>query len=564
MPIPALATPDATPDAQRLRRVRAFRLAAAALVAVHAVLAWLIRKPGVLTVQDDAYYLLLARALRQLRYVDLWRVDEPLHLLYPPGYPALLALWGALVGEHHDALILPGIAASVATLALLYLLLERRWSPEVGLIALAALFLNPDLVDLAGTLRPEAIYGLASTAALALTLRSPQTPATLAAIGAAAVGGAMLRAPGLTLLVVIGLHWLMERRFKAFALLFGISLATVGLWLFWVFTFPADAADLSYAVDLRGGDAGGGSQVARRLVRVGRSLFSYLATSVPFRLAVPTVHGTLIDNAVGAALTTLLIAGGLVALWRRWKTASLYIIVYSALLIWWPWQRGRFLAPLLPFLGVAAVVGADAIARRLRPGLALPAMLVVAVILGGNGAILMARTVRLASACERGTAPPAPSCVSPDQASFFAATGYVNRMLPHDAVLLTAKPEPVYVYSGRQSVGWSKTMRDVRRPGAEFTKVLRQAGVTHILLASLRSSEVALLGVLEANCSGVRRVASFEPRTHLFRVLDEPSPPDSAATCETLAGYRQAIKGRDYATEQWPPGSAGIGVQPGN
>ena len=71
------------------------RAAAGVLLTVHAILAWMHRVPGLTTEHDDAWYLVLARALRQFSYAELPIVGTPPHAMYPPGYPALLALFGA-------------------------------------------------------------------------------------------------------------------------------------------------------------------------------------------------------------------------------------------------------------------------------------------------------------------------------------------------------------------------------------------------------------------------------------------------------------------------------------
>jgi hypothetical protein len=244
------------------------------------------------------------------------------------------------------------------------------------------------------------------------------------------------------------------------------------------------------------------------------------------------------------------------ALGRRWLAATLYIVVYSALLLWWPWQRARFIAPALPFLGVAVMLGWGVLAGRWRASAALPAMAVVSGILGLSGLALAGHTIKLANACKRGSSPPADSCISPDQASFFQAAQYIKRELPAGAVLLNAKPEPLFFYSGHQSVAWSKTVREVRAPGAVLTDVLQRAGVSYILLGSLRSSEMALLKVLESHCASIKVAATFPPRTYLFRVVPgSTSVSDSTESCTALSNYRRDAKGRDFGTEQWPPHS---------
>ena len=68
----------------------------AALLVLHAALAWSGREIAVLTAQDDVRYMLLGTSLRGLSYRDLFLVGTPPHNVYPPGYPAFLAVWSVV------------------------------------------------------------------------------------------------------------------------------------------------------------------------------------------------------------------------------------------------------------------------------------------------------------------------------------------------------------------------------------------------------------------------------------------------------------------------------------
>src|SRR5882672_8450368 len=78
---------------------RRWMLAAVGLLAVHAALAWWLRAPAISTGHDDAIYLLLGRDLLRGSYRNFWLTGAPFHGLYPPLYPALLAVTGG-GGEH--------------------------------------------------------------------------------------------------------------------------------------------------------------------------------------------------------------------------------------------------------------------------------------------------------------------------------------------------------------------------------------------------------------------------------------------------------------------------------
>ena len=99
------------------------------LLAVHAGLAWHLRAPAITTRQDDAMYLLLARGLPHLSYHQVWNVHSPPESQYPPLYPAVLALLGALSSKLGAALAL-NVLCSTLALGVLFAL-ARRWSPVV-------------------------------------------------------------------------------------------------------------------------------------------------------------------------------------------------------------------------------------------------------------------------------------------------------------------------------------------------------------------------------------------------------------------------------------------------
>ena len=70
----------------------------AVLAFVHLLLALAAFDPTPHSGGDNAAYIALARSLLEHgRYLELWDPASPPHLLYPPGFPALLAL-AMLVG----------------------------------------------------------------------------------------------------------------------------------------------------------------------------------------------------------------------------------------------------------------------------------------------------------------------------------------------------------------------------------------------------------------------------------------------------------------------------------
>lgn len=531
-------------------RNHAVHLLAIALLALHAALAWVGRPAGVATRQDDAVYLLLARSLREFGYQNLYYVNTPPHGLYPPGYPAMLAVWGGLFGDGFDGLALLSVLASTATLGLIYLVMRRLASPVVRLLVLAVLAVNPYLIQYGGDIASEAPYMLLSVLALWLLVRQDKvTTGTLVLVGVVAVAAALTRAVGAALLLALGIHWLLERRWRAAGLLTAASAVAVGGWLWWASRVPHAVAGHSYVADAthradNKPPAGMGEILFERTVD---NVPNYLAISLPYRLPIPTLPGTLVDNVLGALIVTLGLVAGVWLLWGKWRPAALYILAYGAVLAVWPWQVGRFLVPMLPLLVPAIVLGLGEALRGVRPAWSAPAMATLMLVLLGNGFTRTTGELRQKGGCERGLEFPSPTCVAPDQSSFFAALRYIRANLPSEAVLLTAKPEPLYYYTARRA---SPTLPSRIRAESLLPELYR-TGTGYVLLGSLQAAEpTRLADALAANCRRIEPQEFFPPRTYLFRVLSQDAPDGEQAGCEAVAEYRRLNQGRNFEADE--------------
>ena len=528
---------------------RAERVIASGLLLMHAGLAWLTRPSGVGTGQDDAVYLLLARALRDFRYEDLHFAGTPGHVLYPPGYPALLAMWGAVGSTRFDALVVLGILASVVSLGLVWLVLRGVIGRPLAILSLATLAVNPYLVTKSAEIAAEAPYMALSLLSLWLLAGEKEPGARrLMLTGLIAIAATLTRGVGVALLAALIVHWLLERRWRSAGILAMGGLATVGGWFAWTSRAPELTAGKSYLADAvhRGG---GGEPAWIGEVLFGRvidNVPAYLTVSLPYRLPIPTLEGTWVDNAAGALLSTAGLAVGTWVLWRLWRPAALYLIAYAGLLAVWPWQVGRFLIPLLPLLVPAVLLGLRELLLRMRPRWSTPAVVAIGLVLLANGSFRTAGELWDRRGCERGPGLPSPTCVGEDQASFFAGLRYIRTHLDGEALVLTAKPEPLFYYTGRQSIPMPRRMLE----SGNLLPELRESGVEHVLLGSLQAAEVgSLLNALKESCTALETTAFFAPRTYLFRVREEGSSSSGPNGCAAIEEYRRRNVGRDFERE---------------
>jgi hypothetical protein len=519
---------------------------ALALLAFHAVLAWLARAPGIRTGHDDAIYVLLGRALRGFQYRELFRVDLPVHIMYPPGYPAMLAVWSAIGGDRFNWLVLVSIACSVGTLALTYSALSRLWNPRVALCCLAALTTNPALIEFAGMLASEAPFTFFQTLGLWALSYATASPGLAVIAGAAGIAGALTRSAGVTLIAAIGLYWLWQRRFRALVLYALVVIVTVGSWLMWTINAPAPE------------QVPGKSYIADAAVRPpGTSMVTAIADrlkgKVPYvqelywRLPVPSIQGTPVDNLLALPAVLVGISVGLVGLLFRWPIAFLYLVAYGGLLMVWPWRLGRFLVPVLPVVVPTMILGLARLVRQFRPGWETRAALAVSAALLVSGIVPVWSVVQRQQACDPGASVPSRPCLNDDQASFFAATDYINRTTAPDALFLTGKAATVHYYTGRRVVSTATALAN--RP-EEFVGFLRDKGVDYILLLAVMPYGEGTSGfgaisfgeMVKATCGQLHLEASFPPSSFLFRLPAADERPDSAAACAAADTYLQAWK----------------------
>ncbi len=512
MSSPAAPTGSATP------RTNDWRLVAvgAVPIAMHAVLSWVVRMRELGIGNDDAVYLLLARALREGHYRELFYVGSPLHSQYPPGYPALLALLGAPSNGVFDLAIAVNIFLSCTALALLFDVI-RRWSIPLAGVAVAVLALNPSLISASSRVQSEPMF--MALVMLGLWALRPATETRHRWIAITAIiAAALTRSAGVALVAGVLVHFLLAREWKTFLVLVLIAALTIVPWIGWTVLAPQKVVGRSYIADAlatlprdeRSDPAATATApsfesgaLSRAIVfgralarRVGENTPAYLTRSLPSVLAIPTVEGTPVDNAAWLLAMLAALAAGVVAAMRRWRAAVLALAAYAALLVVWPYVIGRFITPLLPVLVAVILLGAWRIGVRLMPRMAIaPALALSAVMLAG-GVQGVSAMVRRAADCQSPSINGGFPCDSGVR-RYRAVTTSLARTLPHNAHVFTTKEGTFHYLTGRRVVSVYPALK---MGPEEFADYLRRSETTLIFLPHLKIDEPALGPALAANC----------------------------------------------------------------
>lgn len=528
------------------------------MLILHGVLAWLSRPFAIGLWHDEANYLMLARSLRHLRYRDPFLLGAPTHSQYPPGAPALFAIVSAPFGEHMALLIVFGILCSMGALALIYEIARRCSDEWTALAVLALCAINPELLLYAGHVLSETAYMLLTLLALWAALRESDLSAgserarrrwSALAIGATGLA-ALVRSVGVTLMGALFLHWVRERRYRQVLIFTLVGALTVGSWLTWTVLAPTKDVGRSYVADAAYTDKAHAGVAATLLQRVATNSPRYATTYLRISLPQPTLTtltkrvaalsprvrsaARVVDDLFSIVLAVLA-AIGAYALWPRAGPMVLYLGLYVALLLVWPWGTGRFLEPVIPLLLLAILTGAVRLSGRRRVLRPLPFL-----IAGGIAVMALLRDapmLRDSLRCDRRVATTSPACYSDVERGFFAAMSHLRQFTPDTAVVLTTTDAQVGYLANRRAL-FSFRVRSLSPD--DLIRRLRADRVEFVLLTPVRPPHEQLLHVLLPACDAFEVVGEFPAITLLLRLAPPRSSPTHENACKALQRYEES------------------------
>ncbi|MGH7540383.1 MAG: hypothetical protein ACRELC_05245 [Gemmatimonadota bacterium] len=536
MPIPRLSRLTAPDDLGREWDGRVVWVAAGLLLLLHFALAWWLRDAGVHVMRDDARYLILARSLRDLGFHDLYRVHPTLHTFYPPGYPALLLVWGSLFGERFDAFALLNALFSTAALGFAFAALRRVTGPGAALFCLLPLVVNPSLIERAGTVRSEPAYTCLSMAALWLVTLDPTSRRAALGAGAAAIAATLTRINGLTLIAGIGLHWLLGRRYRR-VVWFGLAGAVlVGGWMAWGVAHQTGLPEDTYVSEFVSHVDPMGRPRESLLLRIPMKIWRVGALGLPLSVPIPTIEGTPVDNLIGTGGLVVALAAGLVVLFRRWRATVFYLGLYGLTVIVWPFLTPRFLEPVLPLLVPAALIGGAALAGVFRPSWRSPALVGLALFLAASAVVQTVGFARVRAGCGPFDLGDPPACLTENQRGFLRALDLVKRVTPENAVLLSTMPEPLYFHTGRRAIPIGEEVTD---PEGDFLAFLRREGVRYVLVSPNGPSVARRLA---PRCARLVLLGAFPGGNVVVRLAEPDEAVEARAACDALGDIVQTFE----------------------
>jgi hypothetical protein len=391
-----------------------------AIVVALALLLWLPRLSGPIDLRWDAgvYYVLGTSLASGHGYRILSEPGSPEALQYPPLLPGVVALQQWALGTTNPDVVAPWLRKSYAALFVAYsvavlALARRHLQPAFAVTATALCLLQVWTIYLSDLLYAEVPYALVSIvfALVAVDGALPSRPwLREAASFSLAAGGFLLRTAGIALLAAWILEASARRRWRLAVVRSVLALLPILAWQAYVVRVRTSDAYIQPAYEYQRAPylyynvsyADNALLIDSSRPELGRidtkAFATRLMTNVPSMVlglgetvsteryywtqALNHVQQRLLGRTVFSnrvVLIPILILGclvvvGLVGLIRRGANLIALMVLISIGLIWttpWPLQFPRYLAPLAPFLAIAAMLSFsqfNAVRRTLSRG----------------------------------------------------------------------------------------------------------------------------------------------------------------------------------------------------
>lgn len=492
---------------------------------------------------DDGVYVTLGKAIAEGEgYRSIHLPGSPVHTKYPPGLPALLALFWWIGGSLPAVVVLAHASnllavAGAAALSWWY----GRAELKLSSVPLVVFGLGPFFLEAAlhynSLILSEPYFLLGWFAVLVVYSRLARNETARGRLRVACILGlllaasSMFRIQGVVLAAAILALLAIERRGARAWLVCAIaSTAPVIAWLLVHRTLrergpvSSHPDELSYVDWVRSqGDAG---SVSGAIQSAGRNIGEYAGTFAHYASG---------SDAIGSVLVVAFTVAAIVGIWRTRRHVAVLgatILAMTAVVLFWPFSQDRLALSVLPVIGLAAAAAADALLRAFS----VRGRWIVTLTLVALAGVLAVRQVELRREALRGAeAGSPPATFSP---SF---VGYVNSRYiesashwlaahaePGDRVL-TEFPAAIYLHTGLAAAGSMVADDDVaeqvfHEPGEFLARRILEDGVTIVTLGNLSHPIARDVAAVMEHCPGVLSYAGGvdgRPIPAFYRVVPD-------------------------------------------
>ncbi|MGK2962070.1 MAG: ArnT family glycosyltransferase [Gemmatimonadaceae bacterium] len=432
----------------------------AVLTVLHVTLAAFAFSPAPHPGGDDAAYLALARSLIERHdYTNIWHPGLSAHTVYPPVFPAIVAVGLSMGLSASIGLKLMMSAITAAAVFASCFWIRRATTPGIALVAGLFVAISPELLRIGRDLLSDIPFWLFTILALVVWRKAASTDHS----DGESRSGMEIRwvtfASGLSLiayftrsagapLLAAACVWLAIRRdWRALMVLAGFGAPLVFAW--WLRGHTLEAG--GYLAPFLSVDPydplSGTVAFTDLLVRVEENIRHYVVRHVP-RL----FTGTLVNGSVVGGLVCAVALVGWLRRLRKPSLAEIFVPVYLVLILLWPstWSGPRLLLPVVPLIALYATELIAAITARST----WPRVAATLTLIGATALVVPEVVHRItdAAACRaefaKGNLFP---CTDRPFREFLEVATASKGKLPEGSVVLSRKPTVFFLHSGYRS-----------------------------------------------------------------------------------------------------------------
>ncbi len=439
---------------------------------------------------DNAGYYILGQSLHSGQgYTDIHLPGAPAAKHFPPGYPAVLAVFMTISDSFEFLKWMNGLLFLGALLMLQRLFVRMTQNSLLSWTALGLTLLNAHLLRSSTILMSEIPFLFFSVATLSCLVKwkDSETPFWKSpwfwAMLVLSSASYHIRTAGLALIAGIGLYLLFEKKWTAAV---GYGVGFIGLALPWFLRGKALGGNpyLQQLIQVNPYRPEEGVLTASGwLDRIQTNGWRYLTQEIPNGLFPKLDVVYSLDEPTGfflyGSLLVILVVFGTFKMPKLRMMWAGYLAASAAIFLLWPevWFGVRFMQPLIPFLLLAATVGAWEALKWAQNRFKLPSWVASPYMLMAAGLIQLSAVTKLRADSQ--------DPVGSQYANYFNMGRYAGQNLPANAIIATYKPALFYLYAQRPCV---------RFPSLEdhdaFIAKLKEQGVTHVVVDQLGYSAI--------------------------------------------------------------------------
>ena len=267
-----------------------------------------------------------------------------------------------------------------------------------------------------------------------------------------------VRGVGATVVVSMVLWLLLHRQMRGAIVIGGVSAVLIGLWQVRnAIVLPVSIYSYQFLLKDQENFSAGTIGFTDLLVRIASNMEHYvLAGFLDFDRP-----GLGIIVSVIAGIAWLIAAFGWgIQLRRQFSLVAVYTFVYLGVVFIWSYASGRFLIPVIPFLGYYGLIGGRVLLERAFAPRATQGIIVTGVSLL-IAMLVLANGVLIRTNVERWSTDPAQYYrYDPSWSSYIQSAQWLRENLSQEDIILARRHFAMYVYSGRLTAKYRYETKD--------------------------------------------------------------------------------------------------------